>query len=202
VRLKRLVASVVLRRNVPPSSKEARERFLSFALSSAASWAGNFRDLNTAVARMATRAPGGRISTQVLDEETSRLSAAWHTPDIPHHRDELERLLTAEQLKEFDLFDRAQLAFVIDVCKSSRSLSEAGRTLFGASGTRKSWSNGADRLRSTWRDSVWSFQEFRRQLSSGLSGRLKVQPLVIREHRLAVKPHLSIDHNCDVAALL
>jgi transcriptional regulatory protein RtcR len=46
-----------------------------------------------------TLVPGGRISTQVVDEE------------------------------------------------ASRSLSEAGRTLFGASRTRKSISNDADRLR-------------------------------------------------------
>jgi len=46
-------------------SKEAREKFLSFALSPVAMWVGNFRDLNAAVARMATLAPSGRISTQV-----------------------------------------------------------------------------------------------------------------------------------------
>ena len=32
--------------------------------------------------RMATLTPGGRISTQVVDEETSRLSSTWHKPDI------------------------------------------------------------------------------------------------------------------------
>jgi transcriptional regulatory protein RtcR len=127
-------------------SKEARGRFLDFALSPAAAWAGNFRDLNAAVARMATLAPGGRISTQVVDEETSRLSAAWHKPDA-QQGDELEQFLTLEQLKEIDVFDRAQLAFVIGVCRRSRSLSEAGRTLFSASRTRKSLSNDADRLR-------------------------------------------------------
>jgi sigma54-dependent transcription regulator len=120
---------------------------LSFALSPAASWAGYFRDLNAAVARMATLAPGGRISTQVVDEETSRLSSAWHKPDTSQQGDELEQLLTPEQLKEVDVFDRAQLAFVIGVCRRSRSLSEARRTLFGASRTRKSLSNDADRLR-------------------------------------------------------
>jgi len=128
-------------------SKEAREQFLNFALSPVASWAGNFRDLNAAVARMATLAPGGRISTQVVDEETSRLSAAWHKPDATQQGDELEPFLTLEQLKEIDAFDRAQLAFVIGVCRRSRSLSEAGRTLFGASRARKSLSNDADRLR-------------------------------------------------------
>jgi transcriptional regulatory protein RtcR len=128
-------------------SKEARERFLGFALSPTAMWAGNFRDLNAAVARMATLAPGGRISTQVVDEETSRLSSAWHKPDASRQGDELEHFLTAKQLKEVDVFDRVQLAFVIGVCKRSRSLSEAGRSLFGASRTRKSFSNDADRLR-------------------------------------------------------
>jgi transcriptional regulatory protein RtcR len=127
-------------------SKEARERFLEFALAPTASWAGNFRDLNAAVARMATLAPGGRISTQVVGEEASKLSMAWHKPESPRH-DELGRFLTTRQLEEIDLFDRAQLAFVIDVCRGSRSLSEAGRTLFGASRARKSLSNDADRLR-------------------------------------------------------
>jgi transcriptional regulatory protein RtcR len=128
-------------------SKEGREKFLEFALTPAASWAGNFRDLNAAVARMATLAPGGRISTQVVDEEASRLSMAWHKPETRQHHDELGRFLTTKQLEEIDLFDRAQLAFVIDVCKQSRSLSEAGRTLYGASRARKSLSNDADRLR-------------------------------------------------------
>ena len=128
-------------------SKEARERFLNFALSPAASWAGNFRDLNAAVASMATLAPGGRISTQVVDEEAGRLFVAWQKPETHQQNDELERFLSARQLEELDLFDRAQLAFVIDVCKRSRSLSEAGRTLYGASRARKSLSNDADRLR-------------------------------------------------------
>src|SRR5215472_15183997 len=90
-------------------SKEARGRFLAFALEPAASWAGNFRDLNAAVARMATLAPGGRISIQVVDEEANRLSMAWYKPEDPQH-DELGRFLTTRQLEEIDLFDRAQLA--------------------------------------------------------------------------------------------
>jgi len=128
-------------------SKEARERFLSFALSPAALWAGNFRDLNAAVARMATLAPGGRISNQLVDEETSRLSVTWHKPETAQHDEELGQFLTPKQLEELDLFDRAQLAFVVDACRRSRSLSEAGRSLFSASRTRKSISNDADRLR-------------------------------------------------------
>ena len=119
-------------------SREARERFLSFALSPAALWAGNFRDLNAAVAGMATLAPGGRISNQVVDEETNRLSVTWHKPETTRHDDELGQFLTSKQLEEIDLFDRAQLAFVIDSCTRGRSLSEAGRSLFNASRARKS----------------------------------------------------------------
>lgn len=49
--------------------------------------------------------------------------------------------------ESFDPFDRVQLAEVIRVCRRSRSLSEAGRTLFSASRSRRSSSNDADRLR-------------------------------------------------------
>ena len=41
-------------------------------------------------------------------------------------RNELDQFLAAEQLKEVEVFDRAQLAFFIGVCRRIRSLSEAG----------------------------------------------------------------------------
>ncbi len=46
-----------------------------------------------------------------------------------------------------DLFDRVQLAAVLRVCHRSRSLSEAGRTLFAASRRARTSVNDADRLR-------------------------------------------------------
>jgi transcriptional regulatory protein RtcR len=128
-------------------SREARDTFLAFALSPTANWSGNFRDLNAAVARMATLAPGGRISTVIVEEETKRLLASWSAPGESPSPAALQEFLDDRQLEELDLFDRAQLAFVVDVCKRSRSLSDAGRTLFGASRTRKTFSNDADRLR-------------------------------------------------------
>ena len=128
-------------------SREARDTFLAFALSPTANWSGNFRDLNAAVARMATLAPGGRISTVIVEEETKRLLASWSAPGESPSPAALQEFLDDRQLKELDLFDRAQLAFVVDVCRHSRSLSDAGRTLFGASRTRKTFSNDADRLR-------------------------------------------------------
>jgi transcriptional regulatory protein RtcR len=128
-------------------SKEARDTFLAFALSPTANWSGNFRDLNAAVARMATLAPGGRISTHIVEEEIKRLLASWSAPGESPSPADLQEFLDDTQLEELDLFDRAQLAFVVDVCRRSRSLSDAGRTLFGASRTRKTFSNDADRLR-------------------------------------------------------
>jgi transcriptional regulatory protein RtcR len=48
---------------------------------------------------------------------------------------------------ELDRFELPQLREVIRVCRASRSLSEAGRTLFAASRRKKSNPNDADRLR-------------------------------------------------------
>jgi transcriptional regulatory protein RtcR len=128
-------------------NKEARAKFLEFALSPGAAWKGNFRDLNAAVVRMATLSLGGRISTDVVQEEVDRLMHSWQDPRPPLPEDHLGEFLPAEQLAEIDLFDRAQLQHVLKICATSRSLSEAGRTLFSASRGRKTSSNDADRLR-------------------------------------------------------
>ncbi len=128
-------------------SKEARDAFLSFALSPAADWKANFRDLNAAVARMATFAQGGRISVQLVLEETKRLTTTWRGPLPQTEADVLATALSAKHIEALDLFDRVQLEHVISVCRRSRSLSEAGRTLFQASLAKKTSNNDADRLR-------------------------------------------------------
>ena len=64
-----------------------------------------------------------------------------------HPQEILSRLLNRDQLAEIDLFDRAQLAHVIQICQESRTLSDAGRRLFGASRAKKTSTNDADRLR-------------------------------------------------------
>jgi len=128
-------------------SREARARFLKFAVSPDAHWRGNFRDLNSAITRMATLAPGGRISTQVVEEEIECLRAAWADPAESVDGQVLESLLDRDKLEEMDLFDRLQLASVVKVCRESATLSEAGRKLFGSSRARKKTANDADRLR-------------------------------------------------------
>jgi len=127
-------------------SKQARELFLKFATSPEALWSANFRDLNGAMTRMATLAPGGRITEDVVREEMGRLKDSWTKPGVGTG-DNLEGLLDPGTLEELDLFDRVQLAEVVRVCGRSRSLSEAGRILFSASRKKKKSSNDADRLR-------------------------------------------------------
>jgi len=128
-------------------SREARAKFLHFAESHDARWSGNFRDLNAAVTRMSTLAPGGRISVEVVEEEIQRLRVAWHTQAASDDDDLLVDVLGRERADELDHFDRAQLASVISVCREARTLSEAGRALFTASRGRKKTVNDADRLR-------------------------------------------------------
>jgi transcriptional regulatory protein RtcR len=127
-------------------NKEARALYLDFATAADAVWSGNFRDLAASVTRMATFAPSGRIDTATVEAEIARLRRLW-TGSAPVEEDGLASLLDPSAVQELDPFDRVQLAEVIRVCRRSRSLSDAGRTLFSASRARRSSTNDADRLR-------------------------------------------------------
>ena len=115
---------------------QARRRYLAFACSSEAAWLGNFRELSASITRMATLADSGRIDEAQVDAEIQRLRYAWGLS-------EPDALLPAD----LDLFDRLQLKAVLDVCRQSDSLSDAGRRLFGVSRQAKAQPNDADRLR-------------------------------------------------------
>jgi transcriptional regulatory protein RtcR len=126
-------------------NKEARDRYLAFATSPDARWLCNFRDLAASVTRMATFSPKGRIDADCVDAEILRLRRLWS--GAPETNDVLDLLLTEEQGAALDPFDRVQLAYAVSTCRASRSLSEAGRTLFSASRSRRASANDADRLR-------------------------------------------------------
>jgi transcriptional regulatory protein RtcR len=128
-------------------SKEARNRFLKFALSPGARWIGNFRDLNGAVVRMSTLALGGRITAEIVDDEVDRLTRSWKAGHVTPNQEALESLIGEERMGQLDLFDREQLVRVVQVCGRTSTLSEAGRVLFGASRGKKTTVNDADRLR-------------------------------------------------------
>jgi transcriptional regulatory protein RtcR len=126
-------------------NKEARDRFLAFATGADALWQGNFRDLASSVTRMATFSPSGRIDVQGVEAEIARLRRAWSQSD--ETSDQLEAILSVDQRAALDPFDRVQLAYVVAICRQSRSLSDAGRALFAASRARRTSANDADRLR-------------------------------------------------------
>ncbi|AKU94566.1 Transcriptional regulatory protein RtcR [Labilithrix luteola] len=128
-------------------NREARERFLAFA--SKWAWAGNFRDFSASVTRMSTLAKGGRITNGEVGAEIDRAkeNGGSRTATNAPNDDLLVRVLGADQAGRLDRFDRVQLADVVTVCASSRSLSEAGRELFASSRAERRSVNDADRLR-------------------------------------------------------
>lgn len=121
---------------------EARRRYLTFASASEAAWLGNFRELSASITRMATLADSGRIDETQVQEEIDRLRYAW---GLTQPDDGIDQLLGDNV--DIDLFDRLQLKAVLDVCRQSDSLSDAGRRLFGVSRQAKTQPNDADRLR-------------------------------------------------------
>jgi transcriptional regulatory protein RtcR len=95
---------------------------------------------------MATLAPGGRITTQVVEEEIDRLTTAWY-PVHPKSNDSILDEVMGAAAEKLDRFQRVQLIDVLSVCRQSKNISEAGRKLFAVSRQRKRNPNDADRLR-------------------------------------------------------
>ena len=128
-------------------NKEAMEEFLAFATSSRAVWTSNFRDLIGAVTRMATLAPQGRITLDTVRAEIAHLEQGWGEATDIGTEENLSAILGEKAFAPLDIFDQAQLAQVIKVCRKSKSLSDAGRKLFAVSRTKRKSPNDADRLR-------------------------------------------------------
>ena len=128
-------------------SKEARARFLKFALAPTTPWHGNFRDLNAMVVRMATLADGGRITEDVVIEEIARMSGGADAAEPVSVGDAaLAGILGKDYAERYDSFDLAQLAHVVAVCRSSVSAADAAKKLFAVSRKAKKSSNDSDRL--------------------------------------------------------
>ncbi len=127
-------------------NKEARQKYLSFAMSSDALWSANFRDLSASVTRMATLARAGRIDASGVEEEIARLKRRWRAPASGAGGGLVDAVL-GQGAQQLDVFDRVQLEGVIKVCRESKSLSDAGRRLFAVSRLEKASSNDADRLK-------------------------------------------------------
>ena len=97
---------------------------------------GGSRGIGLAIAQ-AMHAEGAEIVLSGFGEADviARLKRLWTGTGQPS--DELGTLLAIDALEALDPFDRVQLAFVVETCRSSRSLSDAGRKLFAASRAKR-----------------------------------------------------------------
>jgi transcriptional regulatory protein RtcR len=130
-------------------NRDARAMYLAFACSDDSAWAGNFRDLNASVIRMGTLCQGGRVRVEDVKRECERLRAGWPgaSRSGQSNIDDIGlRALLGDAFDALDRFDRVQLSDVVEVCRNSRTLSEAGRALFDASLKRRGSRNDADRV--------------------------------------------------------
>jgi len=130
-------------------NKTAREKYLSFSRSAEATWSANFRDLNASITRMGTLADGGRITVAVADEEINRLRRKWKSApnSSPAPSALIEKVLGSGSTDEIDYYDQLKLATLIEVCRHSNSMAEAGRKLFNISRETKKSSNDSHRVK-------------------------------------------------------
>lgn len=137
-------------------SAEAKSKYLSFAKASGTPWYGNFRDLNASVKRMATLAPQGRITEKVVSVEIERLQSSWRgRSEHPAEKSGTESIMSANRVlhryeidtAQVDPFDQVQLAVVLETLEKSRTIAEAGRSLFPVSRRERDTTNDSDRLR-------------------------------------------------------
>jgi transcriptional regulatory protein RtcR len=128
-------------------NKEARDNYLRFAMSEAAIWSANFRDLGASVTRMVTLAPSGRIDVKTVQHEITTLQRLWRDSSTTTAAQRVAALQHQGIIGALDYFDEAQLEAVLGVCSTSQNMSEAGRKLFARSRTQKSSTNDADRLK-------------------------------------------------------
>ena len=130
-------------------SKEARVRFLEYALAPTTAWPGNFRDLNAMVVRMATLSDGGRITTDLVEEEIARTQdvvPSCARPKTNTPPTDLAALLGSGYETRYDAIDLVQLTYVVAICRESETMSAAAKKLYAVSRLAKKSSNDSDRL--------------------------------------------------------
>ena len=143
---------------------EARAYFEAFAMSSEATWQGNFRDLSASMTRLTTLCEGKVIRMPDVKAEITRLKHLWALPSSAQHQVDkayapslneqqahadtvLSRHLSSDDKDALDPFDAVQLAYVIEVCYQHSSQAAAGRYLYANSRNKLKSNNDSDRLR-------------------------------------------------------
>ena len=142
---------------MPRFNQQSRDRYIQFATSAMATWPGNFRELTASITRMATLSIQGNITQEQVENEIRRLQTHWQQTTLS------DALIPTE----IDEFDRYQLEKVIEVCRKSRTLSEAGRYLFAVSRAQKQRANDADRLKKYLAKFDLSWEQIKDSISKG-----------------------------------
>lgn len=142
---------------MPRFNQQSRDRYIQFATSAMATWPGNFRELTASITRMATLSIQGNITQEQVENEIRRLQIHWQQVTLS------DALIPTE----IDEFDRYQLEKVIEVCRKSRTLSEAGRYLFSVSRAQKQRANDADRLKKYLAKFDLSWEQIKDSTSKG-----------------------------------
>ena len=143
-------------------NKQARARYLKFARSTKATWAGNFRDLNASVTRMGVLSEGGRIDEGNVTQEIERLNNDWGGSKADTKSatvSKLESLINSQASSELDLYDHILIKGIAEVCANSKSMADAGRQLFNHSRTQKSSTNDSHRIKQILDKYGISFQD-------------------------------------------
>ena len=101
-------------------------------------WLSKFRDLNAAIRRMTTLCTDYTLSNVEVEEEIERLCASWtQVNKTSADQSLIQEFLTEDKLAQRDRFELAQLEDVLRICRTSVSLSDAGRKLFAQSRRHK-----------------------------------------------------------------
>ena len=149
----------------------ARQLYEDFAMSSEATWQGNFRDLSASMIRLTTLADSKVIRTADVQAEIERLTELWQLPaseviysknSLSKNKSEtvldsktieqgslnlLSQYLDEQTLGKIDPFEAVQLAYVIKVCIHHKNQAAAGRYLYANSRDKLKNPNDSDRLR-------------------------------------------------------
>ncbi len=148
-------------------TEDAQKIYLDYAMSAEEQWFSNFRGFSNSIHRMCTFARKGIIDKPIVEEEIERLRVLGGMLQPTELFTSTGTLLAFPLLNtllgmrtdELDRFDAVQLEYVLNVCISSKSLSDAGRKLFSVSRLKKDHKNDADRLKKyldryaiAWRD--------------------------------------------------
>ncbi|WP_320158050.1 RNA repair transcriptional activator RtcR [Psychrobacter fozii] len=148
-------------------TSEARQLYEAFAMSTDATWQGNFRDLTASMIRLTTLAESKVIRNDDVQAEIERLTHLWELPDSLNGLNSLSKesatldsenveqgsynilrkYLDEQTLATIDPFDAVQLAYVIEICINHKNQAAAGRYLYANSRDKLKSPNDSDRLR-------------------------------------------------------